>query len=194
MELCKNWNEVTIRQFNELQKINEDDQVENHLAIIAILSGKTKEEVEQLSLDEIRRIVPATKFIYHVPVLEKLPTRIEVNGWDYEIDYKITSLLAAGYIDIKTYTKNPDLIWDNMHKIIALFTHRVVKTWFTWKRTGEKCPADDILNHFPVSMAYPMALFFCQLFDNSIKHIQEYMIEKSQNQLKNLQKSLLRTM
>ena len=194
MELCKNWNEVTIKQFVELQKIKDDDQVESHLKIIAILSGKDKDEVERLSLDEIRQLVPYTKFIYHLPVNDNLPVRVEINGCDYEINYNITCLLGSGYIDLKTYTKDPGKIWDNMHHIIALFTSRVERKWFRWVKSDVKCPADDILNLFPVGLAVPMALFFWTLYNNSIGRIQEYTIEKSQNQLKNLAKSLQRVL
>ncbi len=200
MELCANWNEVTIRQFVELQKLKESgDDIELQVKIISILSGKSIEEIEQLPLDEVKRLSIKTTFVFEVPRMQLMPKNIKINRKHYVINYRLDKLLFGEYIDLKNYTKTQELAIENLHKILSIFIVPVKKSWFGRKIIPEtieerNAKAEDFLNHLSAGVAYPMSVFFYNLLSNLTKGTQEYMIKTSSRKMLNVLRSLKRSM
>lgn len=199
MNLCQSWNDVTVRQFIDLQNINPDqDDLELQLAIISVLSGKSVDELSNIPIQELKSNF-RVGFVFELPRAELLPTNIKINGKHYRINYRIDKLKGGEYIDLKNYTKTNDVAIQNLHKILSLFIIPVKKKWF-WKtdiaetieQRNEK--AQEILNHLSIAVAYPMSVFFWKLFRNSISGIQDYTLRQSENKIRNLLKSLKRSL
>ena len=196
MKLCTNWDDVTIRQFIELSKLTNDDSVEYNISVIALMSGKTKDEIESLPIEELTPLIKKVQFINHLPIKHLLPTHLKVNGKRYLVNLNVSELTGSGYIDLKTLTKDENKIVDNLHLILTCFVKPAKKTWYgKWKpikvdANEQMQIADDFLNHFSVGIAYPLAVFFCELYPNLILGIQQYLLKKSQRELKQLESSL----
>lgn len=197
MKLCQSWNDVCLKQFVELSKLDASDEIEYQIAVIAILSNRSKKEIEDLPIPVLKELVAKTAFVTTLPHANPLPVHMKVNGVKYEVQYNVSDLTGGKYIDLKTFTKSQQNILENLHNILSVFVLPMEKKWGRWKlkkydALNQAAIADDILNHFSVGVAYPIAVFFCKLYENLILGTQEFMLEKAENQTAQLMKSLKR--
>ena len=67
MKLPKSWHEISIGKFQQLHKLTEPT-FENQIATLAILTDKSVDEIEELSISEI------TQAIKQIGWMSQLPT------------------------------------------------------------------------------------------------------------------------
>lgn len=196
MKLPQTWSEVNIGQYIELSKLkNEGDAIEYQISIISILSGKTYGEVSRLPIDELKESIRQTAFIQSLPT-GKLKNNLQLNSRQYKINYDLTKLFAGEYIDLKSWTKTPELTQENLHNILALFIKPVKRNWFyrpvpvaeTLEQRQEK--ANEFLQHLSVDVAYPMAVFFCTLLSNLTSATLEYTLKKTREKTRSLRQQI----
>lgn len=172
VEIPKNWHSVTIKQFHELSKVKADqteetDSLDLAIEIISIMSGVERQRLFGASLKAIRELWSALSFIENTSFEDKCQQRIKVNGVSYYADFDTTKMCAGQYMDFKHYMKSADVI-GNLHNILAIFYIPV------GKRYNDKPQpeiAEDFYNELPISVAYPVAVFFCQLSSEWMNHI-----------------------
>jgi hypothetical protein len=190
MKICRTWDEVNIRQFIELSRLKEDEDVINYyMKVVSILSGKPFAEVEAMNITELKSALKLVKFVDELPSNSLIPTRIKLNGNTYDVQLRVDLLKGGQYIDLKTYTKNEQSIIDNMHNIIALFLQPMRKRF--WWYVPQKYDvaqmqeaAADVLNHMSVGDAYPMAVFFWNLLLNLTDATHEYISKETMKEIK----------
>lgn len=196
MELCTSWKEVTLRQFIELSHLTNDDTVEYNIAVVALMSGKTKEDIEALPFTDLTNYIKKVQFINELPTQHLLPQRIDVNGKRYRVNLNVSELTGGGYIDLKTLTKDPTKIVDNMPLILTCFIKPIKRNWYGRYKDvkvnvdEQMANAEDFKNFLSIDIAYPLCVFFCELYPNLILGIQQYLLKKAQRETKMLESSL----
>lgn len=115
MQLPKNWNDITLYQYQELIKTTDE------FDSLSILLNTTPDDpiIEELSLEEVIEIFNKLRWVQSVPLAVHKPI-IE------DLHFKSLNKLTLGeYIDLDYYAK--DNI-ENLHKIMAILYRKIAIT------------------------------------------------------------------
>ena len=168
-----NWEDVSIDKFAKVQDVNEMDcsEIEKSIRIIAIINDIDYDQACKLNVNG--RIWTSYKknvrFLEKFPPLKPVanPQKIKIKDKEYSLCMDATALTAGQYIDIQNFLKD-NKVFDNLHLVLASLT-------------GE----DDVLgiskifrHHFPMSEAYPIAVFFWEVYNALTENTQISLMDK----------------
>lgn len=103
--MIKSWKEMTIadqikiREISELQLASDD---EKNLRVAAHLAGITYEEIMNMPLTDVRRIMDNTDFLLHAPVPVKARKNYKVRGRVYNLLKDPSEMTVAQFIDFQS--------------------------------------------------------------------------------------------
>ena len=123
IKLPISWEAVTLKQFAALQsKLQQEDTdaIERYIDIISILSNEKPSLIMKMPIDDLKKAIEYISFINELPKETRIKNIIEINGQTYRGIIDVTKLTAGQYIDIKTFCKNSDLIFENLANIMAV--------------------------------------------------------------------------
>jgi len=158
-----NWNDISVNQYYQLQKVNDEfeDDFDRRLAMLAILSNQTFDDVVDLKISEINKLSKKFDFI-NTPIKTKVVTMW--NGYRFII--KLSDLKAGQMIDLLETCKED--VNNNLHRILAILDisdkDRDVK---------EK----ELLN-CPITIVQGISNFFFRKYNLSPQVIQDYSLNK----------------
>lgn len=186
--LPRDYSEVTIKQLIELKAIDEDKTIDAEpaphltraLLRLSVFNDVPYEELESMPISELKDDIKKLGFLDTLPSDKKIEW-FKCGGYWWKVNYDITKLSAGSYIDLDMYVKDPEKVLENTHKIMSLFC-----TPFKWLRKT-KLPDEvmwDKLKDVPVSVAYPLTVFFCNLFSNLIKSLPDFLQSESEKLMK----------
>jgi hypothetical protein len=167
--LPQSWDQVTIRQFTELIRVKEREMepLETAIQLIAILSGEDYSEVSKLSLDSIRKAYAALSFIDSMDFPDKIEEYLEFDGVKYTAKLDIRKITAGQYIDLKDFTKDKDAMY-NIHNIMAVL---YIPNGKQYNDIPQSEVAEVFYEKMPITIAYSVAVFFCNLLSASMRDI-----------------------
>lgn len=187
MRLPTSWGQITINQYLALKDCYEpgQDAIEQQIRILSILTGKPDHEIEALPIDRFKAMVTQVAFIEKLPEMKVLPKTVTINGVRHLVNLKVTDLTGGQYIDLMTLTRDKDKVTENMASILAVFVTPMQKKWWRWKKAPydglkHREVAANIGKHLTMDIAYPVAVFFCKLLQNSMDAIKEYSIKQAE--------------
>ena len=176
MELKKkNWTQITISDYMELQElINDSDPVDMEIGIVALLCGVSEEEILNLPIPEYQRLRSDAQFIASFPeVHNKAPKSITIGDTKYNVITDMRKLTTAQYIDFQTYLK----MGDDVKYLPSLLSVFIIPKGC--KYGDEDYNIDDltkdIKEYLPVLTAFEMCGFFQKAFLKSIKNTLFYL-------------------
>ena len=198
ISLPSKWSDIKILDFIKIQNIIKDKsfddeyedktlcEFERELHIIAALSGEDISIVKSLDLKSLGQIRKAIDFIYHPELIEKrVPQYFLHHGKYYKVITDVRKLSAGEYIDLSTYTK--DGTDTNLHQVMALFCYPC--NWLGQRRKKPENFAEQLLD-LPITVCYPIAVFFYQNFNNSLEAIQDYLLTKMEKTIMELKEEV----
>lgn len=178
MKLPKGWHEVTIKQYlgiNDLIIDQSIDMIDKQVRVIAELTGRSIDEIEQLDLSEFKSMCSQTSFLYEKPS-DRLTGSFIIDGVKY-IFYPTKPIRKAkDFIDLSHLTKDKDHILDNIHKIMAVFCKPETEQDFNER-------AEIFLQKLTIDKAYPIAVFFWTVFQKLSPIIQNSLIQTNQKRM-----------
>jgi hypothetical protein len=159
MKLPKSWQDISIGTFQQLHKLTEPT-FENQIATLAILTGQTVEQIEELPIKEI------TAAIAKLGWMSQLPTAKDFKKFRHGLTtYKFVAsqheLAAHQFIAVQDLFGQQDNWVGNLHKIMAALAVK-----YKWFRKSEIKPtefdavADLFRKRMSIANAYGYALFF----------------------------------
>jgi hypothetical protein len=189
MRLPKQWSDVTTEMYQLIHPIVISDEYETDLdKIIDIALAISEVSVNQLPVTELKRL----SFLLTAETIpNKLPKAFTFKGKIYKTELRIEKIKGGQYIDLTTYTKDSDKIIDNLHYLIAIMTSNV--NWFGFKKkynADEMIKRAELFKKLPITITYPLCVFFCQVLINSTISIQDYSIQKAEQLMKEVRTSL----
>lgn len=176
MELKKkNWQQISINDYMELQEIvNREDAVDVEVGIVALLCGVDEDEIGKLPILEYQRLRREAQFIASFPeVHNKAPKIITIGDKKYEVITNMRKLTTAQYIDFQTYLKMGDGI-DNLPNLLSVFILPKGSKYGDESYDVDKLK-NDIKEYLPATTAFEMCGFFQKTFLNSIRNILFYL-------------------
>ena len=202
MKLPKSWNDISIGQFIDLLPSNFKDknEVEQLIHTLKTVTKRPIEEVRKLSIKDAREYASRLGFLQDLPQ-GKAKMKFKLKGVRYEVEPDAQKCSAGTYITtmhiFQDLEKDPDLVNKNLHIILA----QVIKpTYFNWRKLKREYKDVDIMElakvlyeELPVSIAYPIIVFFCNLSKLLIPVINDYStkkIEEVRKELLSIEKDL----
>jgi hypothetical protein len=118
------WNEVSIADFFILDAINKDRHLtltEKNLKILSVISGKGENEFRHLRTEDIKTFLDKKAAFLKEEIAGDLKDYYSIAGRTYKLTRNLDNLAAGQFIDLMNYTKDPELIMDNLHLALTVF-------------------------------------------------------------------------
>lgn len=186
------WDNVTIEQFAELQKTlnqkhdNPVDKLNQWILQVSIITGKDLEEVEKMTIEELK---PIEKLLI-TPIPTKLHKRFHINGIAYKFITNPNELTGGQYMSIMEYVKDDP--FKRLNEIMFCLARPIKLTLKGWKEYDfEAHEIADRMEDFkkmPISIANPIAVFFCRLSKDLTKSLESSSLEEIQKLTEMVQK------
>jgi len=184
INMKKDWNNITIREYQEIVRISNDvalSDIEMYTKIIACLYGVPYERVMQMT--------PSELLDYDVSFLKTkepefpIPQAIDINGRHFKVVQFVKDLKTGQFIDMQLILSNckdeKDMI-ENFDKIISCFLLNESGRY----ESGINCK--DVL----FSQGYPILFFFTKFK----KKLETITLRYLENQEKKMAKEILATL
>jgi hypothetical protein len=172
---------LTVGQYQALYAIakSSDDDLEKATQSVAVLTGKTDSEVDEMPLIEFNELSrKAADSLASLRLNTKPVSFLKANGRLYQINYKPGTLRAGQNTELQAWLKEPDWI-KNMDKILASIAVPVKK--YLWVKLPQRNRSEDHeqvsedMQAVDFSEAFGCVVFFCKIFAVSIKSILPYL-------------------
>jgi hypothetical protein len=190
-----NWNKITVRQYQDIFPIINDDNLsdlDKLVKIICILTGYTEDYIDSWPIDKLNEY----RHLFEFDHKKEARKRVKVNGRYYRFNWEINKLKAARYIEAKTFTGEG--LFQNLHKIMAscVIPQRKIAFFYFDKKynaADHDKYATDLLDA-PFPFVYNACVFFCQLLmkwiDVTLSYSGELKGKMTESQIAALKESL----
>lgn len=184
------WYDVTLYQFNELQKLMEvEDDTERVFSIAELLLG---EDVTNLPLKEFNEKFKQLDFLKEEIPNKIPPKKVEVNGRKYFLDCLLGNISTAQYVDFTNHSNSGDL-----SKMLSVF---LIPEGHKYNDGYDMLQVMDDVNSLPIPIVNSIAFFFGKQFSTFMEIFQAYSIkqikktnlpkEAKENMIKAVEKSV----
>ncbi len=197
---------LTVGQYQELWAIakSEDLPEDKSTQSIAVVTGKTPAEVDDLPLNEYKLLDrEIAKSLNELRLNTKPVSFLKVGKKLYQVNYKVGTLRAGQNTELQHWLKENDWI-KNMDKILASAVVPCRRTlWWTLplkNRSEDHEQVSEDMQAVDFSEAYGCVVFFCKIFAASIKGILPSLIPemmkagKTREQALTFQTDLMKTL
>lgn len=176
------WRDITIKQFMDLHNAGErkDDLIDYLIDVVCICCGLSYIDACKLSITDLRGLHDKMNFL-NTPIDEKakVTERYELEGKMFCASIDISKITSGQYIDLKTFICDGTM--NNLHNIMA-------SLYIPYKKKYNDMPhgevAEMFLNKMPITVAFPMSVFFLALLNYSMRDIEDFMQIKIETDMK----------
>ena len=178
------WYDVTLYQFNEIEKaVNIEDDTERIFRLAEIIYG---EDVTNLPLKDFNEKVKQMVFLKDEIPNKIPPKKIEVNGRKYFLDCLLGNITTAQYVDFTNQSNTGDL-----SKMLSVF---VIPEGHKYNDGYDMLQVMDDINNLPIPIVNSIAFFFGRQFSVFMKIFQRYSIKqiKKTNLPKEAKKNMIK--
>lgn len=176
MQVPKSWKDITISRFiaaYDILQLNFDSELDKEVAYMAAICNTTEEAILKLPIPEFKRLAKELQFVSDLESIgTRFPKWFAINGRAFRPIADMTKVTAGQYTDLSHFTQQEDGIIHNLHNIMAV----VCLPFFQRQYKGYKHErlAAFFKENMSMSIAYPIALFFCAVFLISIPDTLDY--------------------
>lgn len=163
MKLPKNWNEIKIATFQELQKFTEPS-FENQIAVLSVLSGISVEQIEEMPISYIKKQAARLDWMADLPDAKNIKS-FRIGFKRYRFALTPEQITAGQFITVQDLFNSGNWI-DNLHMIMAC----MITKDGDFKKTAEL-----FRTKMPISVAYAYTLFFSTCYPALLEVIQAYL-------------------
>jgi len=165
------WEDVTIGNYINLRPVlnSKLNPIERVVNILAVLTGQKRDVIKNISLDQFKSIKKKMSFLETELPNKLKKKRFKIGGQWYEFKVDARKLLFGEYINTMEILQNAkddqEAIFNNLHHILTTICRPVKKTVFGWKHIKVDSEllretSDNFLNNMPITIAYPIGVFF----------------------------------
>lgn len=199
--LPKNWNDVTVEQYNAIHKTfgedPQDDEGQWKLLVkrVALITGNEPDWVEDnLTVQDLHRMSDLLK----TPLPTLLVRHFRFNNRRYVVDIDPTKYNAGRYMSVMNAVKDPKA--DNTHKLLFQVCREIDFGFYRNNkgklRFGVHTIEPDLnklaehiesFKELPLKIANPIKVFFCSLSENLTDATLEYLTKQAKETTSKLQ-------
>lgn len=187
-----NWNKITVRQYQQMLPIIQNESfsdLDKLVKVICVLTELSEDEVDSWPLQKVNEY----KHLFEFDFKKEARKRIKVNGKYYRLNWQVEKLPAARYIEAKTYSQN---LFENLHRLMASCVMPQRKIGFMYfdkkyNAADHEKYATDLLDA-PFPFVYNACVFFYNVVNEWIKATLSYSEKELQKIMTKQQLNLLR--
>ena len=162
------WYDVTLYQFNEIEKaVNIEDDTERVFRLAEIVYG---EDVTNLPLKDFNEQIKQLDFLNDEVPSVTPPKKLEINGRKYYTDCLLGNIKTAQYIDFTNHSKTNDVA-----KILSVF---IIPEEHKYNDGYDMIQVINDINCLPIPVVNGIAFFFGRQFSKFIEIFQRYSVKK----------------
>lgn len=195
------WEDITIAKYIDLRPVlnSKLNPIERVISILAVLTGEKKEVIRNVSLEQYKDIKEKMRFLETELPKQLEKKRFEIGGKFYEFKTDANKLLFGEYINNMEILQNAkddeEAVFNNLHHILTTICRPVEKKFLRWKEIevdGEllRETADNFLHNMPITIAYPIGVFFYSHLGNLTEDIKTSLVEEAERKVKEAEKEL----
>lgn len=176
--MIDSYEKLTIAKYRELLNLEKsEDEMENLLDILSVLSDEPTEVLLKLPIDDFKDMVAKTAFLKERPkISDRCPSSITIKGVKYNVEKDVKKMNVGQYIDYKQYFKEDEDLVKNLHYIMTIFIIPVGKKYGDGYDVNEL--AEIINDNMSVTAAIGISNFFFRKSEKSIKCFLTYLLWK----------------
>lgn len=185
------WEDVTIGNYINLRPVlnSKLNPIERVINILAVLTGQKRDVIKNISLKQYKSIKKKMSFLETELPKQLKDKRFKIGGQWYEFKVDAKKLLFGEYINSMEILQNAkddeEAIFNNLHHILTTICRPVKKTIFGWKHIKVdseilRKTADNFLNNMPMTIAYPIGVFFYTHSEDLTKAIKTCLIQEAE--------------
>ena len=183
--LPKSWEEVTLKQFQELQRAYNDEKKEVSIVdLISIMANKPKSEVQQLPTSFAELIMNELGFIMEQPEQEKPVPYIIIDEKKYMVNY-LEKMKTGEWVDVNSVIKDDPKNYAAMLAILCRLEGEAYDDDFIANKLEERI---EMFLRQPITKILPIVAFFLELWLVFRKNSQLY--TQIEEQLNSIQKNI----
>jgi len=188
------WEDITLEKYINLRPVLQTEQkpIERIINTLCVLTGEKKEVIKDISLEQYNELIKKMKFLETELPKTLKAKRFKVGGKWYEFQLDAKKLLFGEYISamelLQDAANNEEVIFNNLHKILTTICRPVERKHLRWRdveMNGEviRETAENFYKNMPITIAYPIGVFFYHHLANSTQDIKTFLIQKAQKKV-----------
>jgi hypothetical protein len=194
--LKTSWETVSIKDYMAYTMILEDkntSEFEKTLDILGLMCGMSRENLMPMPARDIMPLFSKLTFLSEKPKSD-VKEFYDIGGIKYKLISDVRQMTAGQFIDLSHYTKDPNLIIDNLHLICATLMLPVKQ--YRGKKFMDKIEteryletpiavtSENLYENMPIQEAIGISNFFTCLYSLFTEIMRLYSKEMSQKRLK----------
>lgn len=186
-----NWSDIKLSQYQKIVEIANTDlpNFNKEMELVGYLFGIPYDELLNMPLEKFKHYSKKLDFLQDVYEGD-MHKEFTINGVEYVVGWELQKKTAGQFIDLSELTKEPDLINDNLHKILA-----VICLPKGSKYDGNITERANIFREYlTMDIVYPISGFFLTILKSSLPIIQDYLSQEIQKQQKDLMEMIKASM
>ena len=195
------WEDITLEKYINLRPVLQTEQkpIQRIINILCVLTGEKKEVIKDISLEQYNDLIKKMKFLETELPKTLKARRFKVGGKWYEFQMDARKLLFGEYISamelLQDASTNEDVIFNNLHKILTTICRPVERKYLRWHDVdinGEviRETSENFYKNMPITIAYPIGVFFYAHFRNSTQDTRISLIQKAAKTMKEAKKEI----
>lgn len=198
----KDWTGINIEQFVKLYptfktgEMTDIEIIDNKVKQLSIIKGIDLVDAENCTVIEANKV----KLLMETKLPTKIVKYFKLNGITYRFNSNANELDCSGYVGGMNAIKEDPI--KNMHVSLFNLASPVKYSWWRAKfvpyefKNHEVSERMEEFKQLPISVAYPIAVFFLTLSNNLTPVMEDYLsksLRKMEKKLKETKEDLLNT-
>jgi hypothetical protein len=160
LRLPKSWHDISIGQFQQLQRLT-DATFENQIITLSIVTGKTIDEIEELTPLQITEAIAKMAFMSELPKPSNAD-KFKIGFMRYRFAVHQNQIAAHQFITAQDLFSDRDKWVDNLHKIMAALCvgYDLLGRKHLLNANDFEKTANRFKSEMPIAYAFGYTLFF----------------------------------
>lgn len=179
----KSWDEISLSKYNDIKEIlndNSTEELEKYLQLLSVLSDSDIDEIYNLLLPEVQKLISELKFINTMPKKRIPSVNYVINCKKYVLVTDMKKVITAQYIDYQNYLK----MTDNPKQMAMLMSCFLLPEGKKYGDYDAEEVIDDIYNYLSIVEVSSVCFFFQLLYQSLTKAILSYQVKKLKKMMK----------
>ena len=171
MRLPKNWNQITVEQFQECYfLLGKDPTIDGWVKVLSILSGKSKDYVEGLKVKDLKGYINKLQFLLSPNLNEKVNKYLSIKGRIFKAVYLASDMQTNQVADLKALMVADgqsvnDTVVENAHRLLACIYVPLTLKGFKYVPSKHK-EVSDYFRKAKMGDVYGTLFFYSEVYRN----------------------------
>lgn len=173
VSIPESWEEVTLFQWQEIMKIQENGKINDIRDLLAILTGKDKDYINELPAEFVESLLARLVFMNQDPQFGEPSNKIKIGKEEYLINY-LEKLKFGEYVDVNS-TMDADKF--NYAAFLAILCRKKDEKYNDEFIANELDKRIQMFGNLTIIEVMPLVSFFLQLGNASQSYSPDYLME-----------------